>query len=297
MQFAQMDVTAAFLNGPLEETIYMQQAPGYEDFNNADYVVLLLRNLYGLKQAPRVWHQTIHPFLVELGFTSLQADPCIYWKGSAKTDNLQLISLYADNLGLAADQDSDIVWLKQQLHSKFVMTDEPDNIFLNLRLTRTETGFELCQESAILDLLTNTNMIDCNPVSIPIDSLNVSSADCPVPNSPEWLEMQSIPYRETIGSLTQICRLTRPDISFAVSVASRYLANPGKAHWQLVKRILKYLKGNSDWVFRIGTSDSFDALLASSLHTTNVNGSLVLLMLTWLAAKKPPNQRQGMVFL
>lgn len=272
MQFSQMDVTAAFLNGPLEETIYMQQAPGYEDFNNADYVVLLLRNLYGLKQAPRVWHQTIHPFLVELGFTSLQADPCIYWKGSAKTANLQLISLYVDNLGLAADQDSDLVWLKQQLHSKFVMTDEPDNIFLNLRLTRTETGFELCQESAILDLLTNTNMIDCNPVSIPIDSLNVSSADCPAPNSPEWLEMQSIPYRETIGSLTQICRLTRPDISFAVSVASRYLANPGQSHWKLVKRILRYLKGTSDWVFRIGTSDSFDALLASSLNTTYVNG-------------------------
>ena len=152
------------------------------------------------------------------------------------------------------------------------MTDEPDDIFLNLRLTRTANGFELCQESAILDLLASTNMNASTPVSTPIDSINVSTADCPALNSPEWHAMQAVPYRETIGNVTQICRLTRPNISFAVSVASRYLANPGHAHWQLVKRILRYLKGTSNWVFPISPSDSFDALLASSTHANNVNG-------------------------
>jgi len=272
MHFAQMDVTAAFLNGPLEERIYMQQIPGYEDLNNADYVLQLLRNLYGLKQSPRVWHQTIHPFLVELGFSSLQADPCIYTKGSAKSGNLQLISLYVDNLGLAVDQESDLLWLKGQLHAKFKMTDEPDNLFLNLRLTRTSNGFQLCQEQAILNLLDSTNMAACTPLSVPIDSVNVSIADCPQPNSPEWLEMQLVPYRETIGSLTQLCRLTRPDISFAVAVASRYLANPGKSHWNLVKRILRYLKGTCDWTFHIAPSQSFDHLLTQSSSLSPLNG-------------------------
>jgi hypothetical protein len=56
--------------------------------------------------------------------------------------------------------------------------------------------------------------------------------------------MQLVPYRETIGSLTDICRKTRPDIAYSVSVVSRYLANPGKKHWHAVKRILRYFHIN-----------------------------------------------------
>jgi hypothetical protein len=61
-------------------------------------------------------------------------------------------------------------------------------------------------------------------VSTPMETLTVSKFDCPKMNSEEWKEMQLVPYRETIGSLTHICRMTRPDIAYAVSVASRYLS-------------------------------------------------------------------------
>jgi hypothetical protein len=130
MKFIQMDVTAAFLNGELTEDIYMQQPTGYEDIARADYVLLLLRNLYGLKQAPRVWHQTIDPFLRKLGFTAMDADPCIYFQWDQKRSNLQLISLYVDNLGIAADLQSDVDYIRNQLKSEYKMTDEPADQFL-----------------------------------------------------------------------------------------------------------------------------------------------------------------------
>jgi hypothetical protein len=249
MKFAQMDVTAAFLNGGLDHSIYMKQPTGYEDHSRADYVLLLLRNLYGLKQAPRVWHQTIHPFLAKLGFISMEADPCIYYKWDSENKRLQLISLYVDNLGLAADVESDLQAVRTALHSQYKMTDEPDDIFLQMKIETTNGGFALSQTQAIENLLLSTNMLTAIPASTPMETLTVSKDDCPIVGSDEWHHMQTIPYRETIGSLSDICRKTRPDIAYSVSVASRCLVNPGQKHWNLIKRILRYLKGTKDWIF------------------------------------------------
>ena len=74
-----MDVKTAFLNGDLDEDIYMQQPEGHRaDGAQADYVWKLNKSLYGLKQADRVWNHKIHAALVELGFTSLHSDSCVY---------------------------------------------------------------------------------------------------------------------------------------------------------------------------------------------------------------------------
>jgi hypothetical protein len=110
----------------------MNQIAEYEDHSRADYVLFLLRSLYGLKQAPRVWHETIHPFLVGLGFTALEADPCIYCQYKEK--KLQMISLYVDNLGIAADQPSDVEFVRSKLKERFQMTDEPDDLFLGIKV-------------------------------------------------------------------------------------------------------------------------------------------------------------------
>lgn len=59
-------------------------------------------------------------------------------------------------------------------------------------------------------------------------------------------EMKNIPYQEAVGSLLYISQISRPDIAFAVGVISRFSKNSGKAHWNAVKKIFRYLKGTTN---------------------------------------------------
>ena len=56
----QMDVKSAFLNGPIQEQVYVEQPPGFEDHKFSNHINKLPKALYGLKQAPRVWYECLH---------------------------------------------------------------------------------------------------------------------------------------------------------------------------------------------------------------------------------------------
>lgn len=73
-----MDVVIAFLNGILEETIYLQQPDGYVQQGKEHLVCKLNKSLYGLKQSPRCWNKVLTEFMKSIGFTQSSADPCIY---------------------------------------------------------------------------------------------------------------------------------------------------------------------------------------------------------------------------
>ena len=71
-----MDVVGAYLNGELDETIYMEQPPGYK--NGTNQVCKLLRPLYGLKQSGAIWNKKLNSEFINLGFQHLITDQCVY---------------------------------------------------------------------------------------------------------------------------------------------------------------------------------------------------------------------------
>lgn len=72
-----LDVTAAFLNGELSETVYMEQPKGFERAGTEGKVCLLKKAIYGLKQAAKSWYDKCKNVLVTLGFKNLETEPCI----------------------------------------------------------------------------------------------------------------------------------------------------------------------------------------------------------------------------
>ncbi|GJU09235.1 hypothetical protein Tco_1125665 [Tanacetum coccineum] len=98
-------------------------------------------------------------------------------------------------------------------------------------------------------------MQDCKPISTPFPT-NVKLSFKMSPSSKkERMEMSRVPYASAVGSLMFVMICTRPDIAHAVGVASQYMAELGREHWEAVKRILRYIKGTSDVALFLGDSD------------------------------------------
>ena len=75
-----MDVKSTFLNGILDEEVYIEQPKGFVDPDKRDMVCKLHKALYGLKQAPRAWYEILHNYLIKIGFQTTNDNNCLYIK-------------------------------------------------------------------------------------------------------------------------------------------------------------------------------------------------------------------------
>ena len=243
MNMHQMDVTTAFLYAPLEEDIYMEQPEGTVREGDEGKVMRLLKCLYGLKQSPRQWNIYIDTVLKQLGFRRLKSDFGIYVKGEG--EDAVYIALYVDDLFLVGRKLSNIEVVKRGLHEEFKMKDLGEAKFLlGIEIRRQENGdVFLVQERYARDVISRFNMEGCKPVSTPLDlGSHLDNTQQPVTDA-ERAEMVDVPYRSAIGSLMYLATCTRPDIAAAVSELSKFSQNPGSAHWEGVKRVLRYVSG------------------------------------------------------
>ena len=178
--------------------------------------------------------------------------------------------------------------LKKGLHQTFDMKDLGHaNHILGMRITRDRNQhlLHLSQEEYIGKVLHRFHMEGGKTISTPLPPhMKLSAKDSPQSDS-ERAEMAKIPYASACGSLMYAMVATRPDIAFAVGVISRYMANPGKKHWDAVKGIMRYLKGTKEMCICFGKHDAIVHGMGTQTQTMQViqiTGSLLPVMFSLL---------------
>jgi hypothetical protein len=226
-----MDVKTAFLNGNIDEMIYMKQPENFVTGDPKSMVCRLKKSIYGLKQASRQWYLKFHNIVSLEGFKSNLVDECIYLKFCGS--KFIFLVLYVDDILLASNDKNLLHQTKNFLFSKFEMKDLGEASFvlgIEILRERSQGILRLSQRNYIDKVLSRYGMKECKPGDTPVAKGDkFSLKQCPQTDF-EKNAMKDIPYASVVGSLmyAQVC--TRPDIAFITGMLGRYLSNPGMEH-------------------------------------------------------------------
>ncbi|RVW92497.1 Retrovirus-related Pol polyprotein from transposon RE1 [Vitis vinifera] len=231
----QLDIKNVFLHGDLVEKVYMEQPPGFVAQGESGLVCRLRRSLYGFKQSPRAWFGRFSSVVQEFGMLRSTADHSVFYHHNSLGQCIYLV-VYVDDIVITGSDQDGIQKLKQHLFTHFQTKDLGKlKYFLGIEIAQSNFGVVLSQRKYALDILEETDMLDCKPIDTPMDP-NVKL----VPGQGEPLRDPGR-YRRLVGKLNYLT-ITRPDISFPVSVVSQFLQSPCDSHWDAIIRILRYIK-------------------------------------------------------
>ena len=209
----QLDVNNAFLNGDLDEDVYMSLPPGFRR-KGETRVCKLHKSLYGLKQASRQWFTKLSNALKAAGFHQSLSNDVI----------------------LAGNNLQDIENTKLFLSRQFKLRDLGQlKYFLGIEVARSQNGISLSQRKYALDILNDTGFLGAKPSRFPLDQ-NVSLTQ----SDGKLLEDGST-YRRLVGRLIYLT-ITRPDLTYVVHILSQFMDKPRQPHLAAAHQVLKYIK-------------------------------------------------------
>jgi hypothetical protein len=235
----QMDDKTAFLNGELDEEIYMDQPDGFVAEGQEGKVYKLLKSLYGLKQASKQWHEKFNRILTSTGFAINEADICVYYQHGGGQEII--LCLYVDdilNFGINIEVINNV---KSFLSKSFDIKDLGEvDVILNIKLIKDENGITLSQSHYVEKVLSRFGYMGSKPSPTPYDPSAILRKN-------KKIAKDQLRYSQIIGSLMYLASAMRPDVSFAVSKLSRFISNPGSNHWHAHDRVMRYLIGTMSY--------------------------------------------------
>lgn len=236
-QVHHMDVKSAFLNGNLEEEVYVHPPPGFSDPKHSGKVLRLKKALYGLKQAPRAWNARLDQELKFLGFNRSVEEHAVYRRGTG--NSLILVGVYVDDLIICGPDSKNIVEFKQQMKKSFDMSDLGLlTYYLGLEVKQKPGEITVCQSAYAEKIVEISGMKGCNPADTPMEQhIKLLSG------KPE-LVANATKYRSLVGSLRYLVN-SRPDLAYSVGMISRFMETPNSEHWGAMKRIIRYVAGTT----------------------------------------------------
>jgi hypothetical protein len=231
-----MDVKTAFLNGNIEEELYMVQLVGFVDPKDANKVCKLQRSIYGLKQASQSWNLRFDEVIKGFGFVQNIEESCIYKKMSGSS--VSFLVLYMDDILLIRNDVQMLNSVKEYLNNNFSIKHMHETAYiLGIKIYRDRSRrlLALSQSTYLDKVLKRFRMKNSKKRNLPIVkgiSLNVTQSP---PTEKEKSVMSNISYASAIGSMMYAMLSTRPDVALALSLMSCYQSNLAISHWNVVK--------------------------------------------------------------
>ncbi|XP_039778465.1 uncharacterized mitochondrial protein AtMg00810-like [Panicum virgatum] len=283
-----MDVKSAFLNGILQEQVYVDQLPGFILQGHEQKVLHLVKALYGLRQAPRACYSKPDESLIQLEFQRSTSDHAIYLRGTGARH--LVMGVYVDDLVIMGGNQVDIDTFKAEMKSTFKMSDLGLlHYYLGLQVTQSKEGITVCQSAYAAKILEAADLSECKSSCTPMEPQLKLSKLSSAPT------VDATFYRSIVGSLRYLVN-SRPDLAYSVGYISRFMENPTTKHLGAVKRVLRYVAGTLHYRCHykrkkgaqlIGFSDSD---LASDVDTRkSTTGVLFFLgdnIITWQSQKQ-----------
>jgi hypothetical protein len=204
----QMDVKSSFLNGKLEEEVYIEQPEGFQLLENVDYVCKLKKALYGLKQAPRAWYSRLDKYLQHTRFRKGSADNNLYIKVSQ--GNILLIEVYVDDNIFGSDDDRLSRKFAKDMQNEFEISLLGElSFFPGLQICQSNQIIFISQTKYIKEMLKRFGMEDCKPIITPMQT------NCKLRKDNDSKSTDHRQSRSMISSLLYVTT-SKPDVMQAV---------------------------------------------------------------------------------
>src|SRR6187455_2835609 len=222
----QMDVKSAFLNGPLQERVYVEQPPGFEDPKKPNHVFKLSKALYGLKQAPRAWYERLRDFLLSKDFKIGKVDTTLFTKRIGK--DLFVCQIYVDDIIFGSTNELFCEEFGKMMSKEFEMSMIGElSFFLGLQIKQLKDGIFISQSKYLKDMLKKFGLENAKPIKTPM----ATNVHLDLDEGGTMVDQKL--YRSIIGSLLYITA-SRPDIMFSVCICARFQASPREIHLKAV---------------------------------------------------------------
>ena len=234
-----MDVKSAFLNGILQEEVYVEQPKGFVDPHKPDDVYKLKRALYRLKQAPKAWYDRLIAYFTKHGFKKRFADTTLFiWKDK---NYFVVAQIYVDDIVFGATNDSLAQSFADEMKEMFEMSVVGELIyFLGLQVKQMGFGIYINHAKYARNLVKRFGLEMATYARTPM----ATNAKLTNDHSSEFVDVTL--YRSIIGCLLYLTA-SHPNIAFSVGVCSKFQSNPKVSHLNAVKRIIKYVNETYDY--------------------------------------------------
>jgi hypothetical protein len=209
-----MDVKSAFLNGFLEEEVYVKQPPSFESAEFPNKVYRLRKALYGLKQAPHAWYGRLRGFLFSKGFEMGKVDKTRFLLRQG--EDILIVQVYVEDIVVGSSSHSLVAWFAEDMSKEFEMSMMGElQFFLGLQIKQEKEGTFVHQAKYTKDIRKKFKMDDSKPLSAPMSTITALDAD------EDGEPVHQKEYRSMIGTLLYLTA-TRSDVQFSVCLCARF---------------------------------------------------------------------------